>query len=389
MRPGLLCAWFGLLLATAAAAAPSQRAKPDLCPWCKNDPALLAASGLVSHGPVAIGAADSVALAGLDRGASWYLAETAHLRWAASFSSFALDGPEKPRILAELERLRVKLPDLPKEIKRVDPWLRIHLYAQRGEELYARFQELLAVTDADFPESRGDGPFMGDGRFLGEKEKFEVVVHPGGDAHQAFTRGFCGVAVTDTVRWHFNGVHKILLSVPGIDEFRQERWLWPHVAHNLAHAWLAAYKHYSYDPPAWLDEGLALAIEKEIEPASASSCGEEGTKRDGRGPKDWTAHARKLVSSSKAPTAATLMRARVYGELDLDACVTSWSRLRFLIDVHPGELARFLGGIKGQLDEHGIPTGRDLTELQRKLLEACFGWQPFGFDEAWKSWLVR
>ncbi len=36
----------------------------------------------------------------------------------------------------------------------------------------------LMVTDADFPESRqANGPYMGDGRFLGEKDKFELVIH--------------------------------------------------------------------------------------------------------------------------------------------------------------------------------------------------------------------
>jgi hypothetical protein len=278
---------------------------------------------------------------------------------------------------------------VPKEAKKVDPWLRVHLYARRGEELYARFQQLLAVADADFPEARGAGPFMGNGRFLGEKDKFEVVVHRDREAHQAFTQSFCGVSVRDSVRWHFEGLHKLLVSVPIADEFRKDRWLWPHAAHNLAHAFLSAYKHFSYDPPAWLDEGLALAIEKEIEPASATSCGEEGTKRDGRGPKDWAAHARKVVQSGKAPTFAELARAHDFGDLDLDACVACWSRVRFLADVHPAEFARFLGGVKGQLDEQGLPTGRDLADLQRKLLKDCFGWQTAAFDEAWKSWLVR
>jgi hypothetical protein len=275
-------------------------------------------------------------------------------------------------------------------VKRLDPWLRLHLFAMRGEELYTRFQALLGVTDADFPESRtAEGPYMGNGRFLGEKDKFEVVIHATRRSHYSFTEDFTGIRVTDSFRWHVPEVHKLLVSVPAEDaDLRQDRWLFPHVAHNLAHAFFVAYKHFSYDPPIWIDEGLAHAIEKEIEPLSQTTDGEEGSLRDTKGPSDWTKAARELVRKEKAATTAALMHAKAFGELDMDANVVCWSRVRFLIDVHPDAFARFLGGIKGQLDAQGYPTGADLEGLQRNLLKEIWGWTPADLDQAWETWLL-
>jgi hypothetical protein len=60
--------------------------------------------------------------------------------------------------------------------------------------------------------------------------------------------------------------------------------------------------------------------------------------------------------------------------------------MRFLIDAHPDECAKLLGGIKGQLDAKLLPTGNDLPGLQRKLLQEIGGWSTFSFDDAWKAW---
>ncbi|HEV8113041.1 MAG TPA: hypothetical protein VGR31_09720 [Planctomycetota bacterium] len=379
------------LLAIAALCSASLAQKSprvDVCPWCKNDPAVMSAAGVVSHGPIAIGPKGSEALAAALPAGSWIFLETAHLRWAFALGPETVVIDEKKRVRSELARLKKVLPSVPTDSAKLDPWLRLHLLAMRGEELYARFQQLLQVKDADFPESRSNtGPFMGNGRFLGEKEKFEIVVHPSREMHRTFTVDFSGVSVTDSFRWHFKDQHKLLVSIPGEDgDLRHDRWLFPHVAHNLSHAFFCAYKHFSYDPPVWLDEGLAHVIEKEIDPASVTTDGTEGATRETHSPPDWTDAARKLVARGKAKSLAELMHAKEFGELDVDAHVTAWSMIRFLIAEHPDQLAKILGGVKGQLDANGIPTGKDLPDLERKLLKETGGWTPQSFDEEWRKW---
>lgn len=378
------------LLALAASAGAQER-----CPWCKDDPALLAAAGLVGHGPMDVGKPRADARRGSDvlreelPASQWVFLESAHLRLASALDAENVSGKDRERVEADLARLRVHLPDVPLKARRLDPWLRAHLIVLRAEELYARFQRLLGVSDADFPDRRGEGPYMGDGPYLGERDKFEIVVHASRRSHQAFTLDLCGVSITDSLRWHLNPPHKLVVSIPAEDaDLARDRGLEAHVAHNLSHLFLCAYKHFSYDPPIWLDEGLAHLIEKEVDPDSTTTDGDEGAMRETHAPSDWPARAAKLAAAGKAPTFAQLLHAKSFGELDMDAQICAWSRLRFLADLHPQALAAFLGGVKGQLDAAGYPSGEDLPGLQRRLLKELWGWTPADFDAAWLAWVL-
>ncbi len=367
----------------------AQRGKPDLCPWCPESEAEgLAALGVVGHGPMPLLSTDSESFRATYDESDWRFVETTHFRIASSLGAATLGTKDLKRMGGDIERLRAAFPDLPKRVRKLDPWLRLHWTAMRLEDFYARFQDLLGVTDADFPESRGDGPFMGDGRYLGEKEKFEVYLHESHGTHFRLTEASNGVRVTDSMRWHHRDPHKLVLSVPAVDgDLRQDRWLLPHLIHNLSHCFLAAYKHFSYDPPVWIDEGLAHAMEREVEPASWTREGEEGTYQEASRSKPWDEEARKLVRKAKAPSLPVLMRRHTIGELSTAEHVTCWSLARFLIDRHPEPFAAWLGGIKGQLDERGYPSGKDLPGLQRKLFRELWDWTPVSLDAAWREWV--
>ncbi len=384
-----------LLLSILASIAPIRFASfafggdDSKCPYCKNDPKLMAAAGVISHGPISIGPRGSEDLSKELAGPKWLFIETAHLRWAFSLGASKVDQADRAKIDPLLDKLRKVLPLVPQKPKTLDPFLRLHLLAMRGEDLYARFQAVLHVADADFPESRPlKGPFMGDGKFLGEKDKFEVVIHANRASHKSFTKEFTGTEVTDSLRWHFPKIHKLLVSVPAEDsDLKEDRWLFAHCAHNLSHAFLCAYKHFSYDPPIWLDEGLAWAMEKEVEPTSQTTDGEEGSMRDTKGPKDPWAEAKRVAASAKAPTLAELMYAKNFGDLKQPQCLIAWAMVRFLIEAHGDEFAKFVGAIKGQLDAKGLPSGANLTDLERDQLRALWSWTPQQFDEAFKSWI--
>jgi hypothetical protein len=367
------------------------RGKDERCPWCGEDPERMRAAGVVSHGPLPIGDKGGAFLVETLPTSRWVFLETAHLRWASAMGEVSVDQKDRERVEAELSRLRAVLPEVPVKPKRLDPWLRLHLLAMKGEELYARFQQVVRVADADFPAApdkrKPNAPYMGIGPYLGELDKFEVVLHPSRRNHQTFTESFSGVAVADSFRWHFPGLHKLIVSVPAEDsDLREDRWLWPHVAHNLSHAFYCAFKHFAYDPPVWLDEGLALALEKEIEYESQTLEGEEGGHGDRRGPSDFAAHAARIAGGSKQKTLAQLWTAKDYGELGVDGLVQVWSISRFLLEEHGEAYARFLGGVKAQLDAEGRQSGDDLPGLERRLLQELFGWSPADLDRAWAEW---
>ncbi len=381
-------------IVAGAPAAVAQARKPagEVCKWCENDPKRLAAAGAVSHGPMILGKSDSNHLAQTMPGKPFLFLETPHLRIASSLDSESVSARDRPRVESLLARMREAFPKIPKRVTVLDPALRLHVFGLASESFYQRFQELLRVKDEDFPESRlPEGPFMGDGRYLGEKEKFEIVMHHDRRTHHLYTREATGATVTDALRWHLKDPHRMMVSMPAEDsDLSQDRFLYPHARHNLAHLFFCAYKHFSFDPPPWLDEGLAHAMELEdATDLNVTYCGEEGAAPERDPSSDWWARTRTLLQRDKAPSLAELVHRKSFAELKREDHVIAWSKVRFLIDEHGEKFARFLGDLKGRLDERGYPTGKDLPGAQRTLLREIWGWSLEDFDVAWKEWAAK
>ncbi len=345
----------------------------------------------VSHGPFPLAQTESSEVAASLPTADWIAIESEHFRFLSALDGRKIEREERKEIEAWLDELRPSLPGLPRKVKKLDRWLRLHRIAYRVEAFYARFQKLLDVQDEDFdPERNAAGPFMGAGLYLGEKGKFEVIFHAQRATHQAFTADSMGVRVTDSVRWHFSPEHKMLASIPAEDaDLRNDRWLLPHTIHNLSHLLLCAYRHFSYDPPVWLDEGLAHFLEREIDPLSTTLDSDEGATRHRGDRKDWAELDRKLVSRGKEKRLAEMMALQTFGQLDDDHHKTAYSMVRFLAEEHPEGFSRLLAGVKGQLDDRGYPSGKDLPGLQRRLLRSIWDWSPADFDQAWRTWVLE
>lgn len=394
MRAAALALLLVLAVASAVAFATARapQAAPEACPWCRDDPARMAAFGVVSHGPFPFAKGDSAApAASLPSGTAWRALETPHLRLVGNLPAERVRARDLEELEALLAPLREALPDLPKKPRELDPWLRLHLMALRFEAFYGRFQALLQVTDDSFPAERRAGePYMGAGKYLGEKDKFELLFHQRRATHQMFTREVLGLTVTDALRWHFSPQHKMFASIPAEDpDLALDRYLVPHTVHLLAHLFLCAYKDFSYDPPIWLDEGLAHAMEREVRSESTTIDGDEGSGPHRGGHQDWKNADRALVRRGRATPLALLLRKGSFSELTQDEHKQVWSLVTFLYREHPDAFAKFLGGVKGQLDERGLPTGEDLPGLQRALFREHFGWTLAEVDAAWSRWVAE
>ena len=115
-----------LVLLALALPLAAQAKDKERCPYCKEDPALMAAAGVLSHAPGAIadkGGEELVAKYPVSR---WLFLETAHLRFASALGDSAIEARDRERVEAELARLRVALPSVPTKPRRLDPWLRLH-----------------------------------------------------------------------------------------------------------------------------------------------------------------------------------------------------------------------------------------------------------------------
>ena len=361
------------------------------CAWCADEPERLAGARAIGHGPFPIARTTSAALAEQFDDREWLFLETPHFRIAWNLPASRITRKDAKVLEPDIARLRAVLIGVPERISKLPSGLRLHLMGQLLEDTYDRFQELADITDADFlPRNERDPPWMGAGPFLGELDKFEFVYHADRETHEQFTRECTGVRSTDALRWHFSPAHKLMASIPAEDpDLRQDRWLRGHSVHLASHLMFCAYKHFTYDPPLWMDEGLAHALERELEPASTTIDTDEGAGADRPKSKPWTGRDKKLVKRDKAPRVSTLMRIQSFADMDEAAHITSWSILCFMIEKHPAELAAVLGGVKGQLNASGVHSGGDLPGLQRRLFKEILGWSPAEFDSHWQAWVLE
>ena len=362
---------------------------PAGCPWCHNDPALLKAAGLVNHGPFAFGKFDTAKVKETIPEVDIRWIETEHFRIGFGLGAQKVKLEEKKKILAELTRLKEVLPDVKPEIQLLDPWMRAHLYAQRCEDIYKRFIDLMKIGDKKFKGSEGgQSPgYMGEGPFLGMKVKYEVLILPSEASHLQFLMTNAGLPIRKSQRWHFieRGAISIICHAQQ-GRLRVDQALHGHIAFNLAHNLLDGLNHYSYDTPVWYHEGLAHFMEREVDPDYNSFDAGEGATADTTSKSDWRPEVLKLITTEKAPRLAELLSLSSYAELKLPHHFVTWSMLDFLVKEKPEELAKFTWMMKNNLDAKGLPTGGNLAEWHRKSFKECFGWNYQEFDEAWKAW---
>jgi hypothetical protein len=390
-------ALLALLLAAVAPAEPSAGGAsqgknvddPANCPWCHNDPELMKKAGIVNHGPFPFGKYDTAKTHETIPEVDIHWIETEHFRIGFGLGSQKVKLEEKKKILAELTRLKEFFPDVKPETQTLDPWMRTHLYAQRCEDLYKHFIELMHLGDKKFKGSEGgqQAGYMGEGPYLGMKEKYEALMLPAEASHLTWLIANAGLPIRKSQRWHFieRGCISIICHAQQ-GRLRTDQALHGHIAFNLAHNLLDGLNHYTYDTPVWYHEGLAHYMEREVDPDYNSFDAGEGATADTTSKSDWRPEVLKLISIEKAPRLAELLALSSYAELKLPHHFATWSMVDFLIKEKPVEFANFIWLMKHHLDEKGLPTGAQLAEWHRKVFKEAFGWSYQEFDEAWKAW---
>ncbi len=396
----LASAWLAALPALSAAPVAPQapagkppRTAPSQCPYCKGDPARLAAAGLASHGPFAFGAGSADTQSVSARLLSdVYWIESAHFEIGFGIGPYRVSLREKEKVAQELARLALVLPEVDPKTKLLDEWLRAHLFAQRCEDAYARFLGLVQKSDADFPES-ADGwmlgtPFRGVGPHLGQGGKFEVLILESEEEQVGYLRDQFGLEIKRTQR--YNAPERDTLSVTlhlQQSDLKEDDALHAHLAFNLAHNFLDGYRHYSYDTPLWLHEGLAHVFSREVSTRTSTYDASEGAVPEEIHKESWVREAQKLARSGEAPRMSELVNLQSYGSFEFDTHVATWSMVDFLIREHPEGFACLLDSLKGRVKADGTPDGGTLRDVHREAFPACLGLSYAQFDEAWAAWI--
>lgn len=367
---------------------------PENCPYCGGDPARMTPAGIVSHGGFEFGRKDTAQTDAMFGGKDVYWIETAHFELGMCLTREKVSIDEQKKVRAELAELALVLPEVPLKPRVVDPWLRIHLYGLRAEKLWTRFLEVMQVKESDFPDGKTQWligtPYWGEGPYLGQKGKYELLLVPSAFDQVTYLKNEFGLSVKRTQRWNVLE-RDSLIVVTNLTENKltNDQRIHGHFVFNLTHNLLDGFKHYSYDTPRWISEGLAHALEREVDPRFNTYDSSEGSVGFDVSKEDWDAEVAALVRKGDAPRLAELTALKTFAEFDLDDHYACWSMTRFMIETNPAGYACLNGKLHGRKGPDGTPENADMTERQRELFAECFGMNYFQFDDAWKAWALE
>jgi hypothetical protein len=352
----------------------------------------MAAAGVVAYGPFPW--ADQLSTDDVDRVLGerrvlWL--ETAHFRIGSTLAAAPMPEAQTQRkaLLDELRDLRRRLPKAPPGPRRLDPWLRLHLYAQRAEDLYASFQRLLGVTDASF----AGGPEPPDGRYLGLPDKFLLLLFQKKADLARYLDRFCGVHSELPLR-HYHQKSKQMLFVVAVEGFEQfdEPALHSHVVYSLAHNLLSGYRGYAYALPQWLAEGLAHWYSRHVETAFINVAIRDADAVNDLDKHEWAKKVRLRAQHDGATFAFEQMLAwQKFDDLGYQAHVQSWSRVDWLMSLDPqkvGQLVHRLKSLPPPVDAAGMPHAT-LVQAQLAALAEIFQLDPASFDRRWREWVLK
>lgn len=389
--------WFlgSLAAGLVCLAAPAQRLNdPTACPYCKGDPALMEKAGIVSHGGFEFGKEESTAkvdavLASAD--IRWI--ESKHFELGFALGSHKLKPEEKDKIRVELTRLAAVLPSVDPKTKVLDPWLRAHLYAQRSEEAWNRWLEIFQVKESDFPPQGyvwdQKSKYMGVGPYLGQSSKYEILILPSEASLQQYLQSQFGLLMKRTQRWNLPPKDTLSVTIgAGTENLREDEGLHGHLVFNIAINLLDGFKHYSYDTPIWIREGLAHFMEREVTQRFNSFNSSEGGVAEITRKTRWEAEVRKLLAATKLPRMAEVMSMREYSDLTLPRHYAVWSMTDFLIRTKPAEYARFNDALHGIMGADGFPDSTNLIDVHRDKFREIFGLSYADFDRVWMEWIA-
>lgn len=420
MKPGLRPLALACAVLLLAGAATAQK-KAAVCSVCEHDPEVMAAGGVVNHGPFQFFRTDSEEVA-THLGASTLLwIETEHFRIGSDLTKWKIPVKDKKAYFAELTEFQKSFPDTdPKKTKTLDRWLRLHLMAWRMENLYAHTLELWGWTDEDFrklPEeqvfldamegdwlevlledylkrptrSEGFPEYLGLGQYIGMPMKQEVLILRYKENMGTMKRDYIGHNNTHPQRWH------ITWRVDGSDPVSRTMWFGfateaeavkhdQHVhnalLHNVGINLLDSYMLYLVEAPIWLRTGWGHYLTQRNSIDYNFYDLDEGSSEQNEDEKHWKPAVRKLVVKDEAPSFATLGRIRSFGDVSLDAHLVSWSKVCWLMETEPEGFKRFLLRLKTDKNHSNN------LDTQREALKEAF---DFGFpqaEEKWKEWVL-
>ena len=390
---------FVLVLLSGVSAAQAERKSFDVIdPYTKGDDDRIERAGYKSLGPFSLGGnLVTSRVAEIMKGVPLLWVETAHFKIGSGLPECGVDKADRERVLSELERLAVLLPDVKLRPKKLDAWLRLHLFALRLEETYAEFEQLFGLEDHDFPiqpppAGAPAADYMGEGPYLGMPAKFEVLLFERKSDLALYSQAVEGKARSAPYQQLYPTVGALTYVTAAEfleGEYANDAALTCFVRRAVAQLFSTGFRGPKVPVSFAWSEGLGHWFSRRYDPHYHFFSGKDPAANRITDEWNWAVGVRERVERKVFPSTAELLGWRAEDELDWAQHGILWSRIDFLLtlpDHKAGSVLRLLKhpAEAGELD---LPEAR--VERARKAFQEGTGVDLAAFDVAWAEWVQR
>jgi hypothetical protein len=368
-----------------------------LDPYSRAKPELLEKAGYVSFGPFPI--AEGIETKEVEEvlgGLHVLWVETAHFRLGSLLATYrrGTDDIEEKKLGDELARLAKLLPRVRKDVREIDPWLRMHLYALRLEEQYADFESRAGVTDADFTRRASTpekpAPDMGPGPYLGNEHKFVVLLCEQDSQAQRFARRWIDGRESSWYRTILpGGAWYFALSAESVRKMgtKLDSALHGMLACGVAYELCDGFRGRKRIQPFWLKQGLGLQYGRAAEPRWCMHIERDSTEPDDQTWR-WEERLHALVTNRFVPAWDEMLAWKDGEKLDARQHMTAWSRVAWLQETDPKAFRELLR-LVSEPSAPDAPAPPWDAAGHARALQAAYGRSPKELDDAWRKWALR
>ncbi|MCC7014502.1 MAG: hypothetical protein IT454_18220 [Planctomycetes bacterium] len=393
----LLLLWSSVALAPARAQKTEIEEFEKLDPYTKGERAALDKAGYVTLSPDRYGEKHTPAEMLQTLGTvSVIQIETAHFRIISTLETYkpTTDVREKAALEAEFDELKKKLPKA-KLSSKIDPWLRAHLYAQRLEKLYEDFWRRFGLREDDFislEAKAAEGMPMGVGPYLGQKEKFIVLLSNTRSALGRYLRTYVGQENEYSYRAHFPDCYFFGTNFEALEDNGRDLdiALYTQTAGAVVQNFLDAFRDSNQPVPEWLRYGLAHWYSRRID--ARWNQWNAGGASDPENDENWRWPERivGLVKNDAAVSWEQMTDWATYEDIKPRDHMLCWSRVDWLLDQRKGDMRAFLMALTHPVTPvTGPERTKAIRDQEWRAYSTVWKQTPAELDRVWRAWMLK
>ena len=332
-------------------------------PFTKKDPKLMKSLGVVDYGPLVW--ADNKRTTDIEKvlgeGRVLWM-ETEHFKIGCNlgFTRAPKSPVARKQLKADLKALSRKSSKIPSSSSKLGPWLRMHLYAKRADDMYREFAELVGEKE--------------EGKHLGQKEKFLVLLFEKKSDLARYMTSFGGRRSEQSGRHqHYaTGHFSVVMMAEGDEGPRDCETTYAQFRFFMTQMFFDAMG----GGPMWAMYGLAHWQERQV-PCNMINCGIKAN--ESVAPATQYEWEKKMVKRSKHDgLCIPFVKMTNQSDLGYYGHVQAWS----MVDFMQQDRAKFTAFLQAVL-------GKPSRSNQIKGLNLAYEMTPDSFDGEWRKWVKK